>query len=34
VRPAAIKGFYLKRRAPAGKKGEIIRPLVGVLEVG
>ncbi len=34
VRPATIKGFYLKRRAPAGKKDETIRPLVGVLEVG
>jgi len=34
VRLTTIKRFYLKRRAPAGKKGETIRPLVGILEVG
>ncbi len=34
VRPATIKGFHLKRRAPAGEKGETIRPLVDMLEVG
>lgn len=34
MRPTTIKGFYLKRRAPVGKKGETKTPSVGILEVG